>query len=71
LVKSIAYKFKNSGEPLEDLEQVGYIGLINAINLYNKNRGIKFITYATWFISGEIRHYIRDKHQVIKIPSRR
>lgn len=68
LVKSIAYKFKNSGEPLEDLEQVGYIGLINAINLYHQNRGIKFITYATWLISGEIRHYIRDKHQVIKIP---
>jgi RNA polymerase sigma-B factor len=69
LVKSIAYKFKNSGEPIEDLEQVGYIGLINAINLYNQNRDIKFITYATWLISGEIRHYIRDKHQVIKIPS--
>jgi len=69
LVKSIAYKFKNSGEPLEDLEQVGYIGLINAINLYNQNRGIKFITYATWLISGEIRHYIRDKHQLIKIPN--
>lgn len=69
LVKSIAYKFKNSGEPLEDLEQVGYIGLINALNLYNQNRGVKFITYATWLISGEIRHYIRDKHQVIKIPS--
>ncbi len=68
LVKSIAYKFNKSGEPLEDLEQVGYIGLMNAINLYNKNRGIKFITYATWLISGEIRHYIRDKHQVIKIP---
>lgn len=69
LVKSIAYKFKNSGEPLEDLEQVGYIGLINALNLYNQNRGVKFITYATWLISGEIRHYIRDKHQTIKIPS--
>ena len=68
LVKNIAYKFKNSGEPLEDLEQVGYLGLINAINLYHQNRGIKFITYATWLISGEIRHYIRDKHQVIKIP---
>lgn len=68
LVKSIAYKFKNSGEPLEDLEQVGYIGLINALNLYNQNRGVKFITYATWLISGEIRHYIRDKHQTIKIP---
>jgi RNA polymerase sigma-B factor len=61
--------FINSGEPLEDLEQVGYIGLINAINLYNQNRGIKFITYAAWLISGEIRHHIRDKHQVIKIPN--
>ena len=69
MVKNISYKFKNSGEPLEDLEQVGYIGLINAYNLYNRERGVKFKTYATWLISGEIRHYIRDKHQVIKIPS--
>ena len=68
LVKSIAYKFKKSGEPLEDLEQVGYIGLMNAFNLYNPERGVKFETYATWLISGEIRHYIRDKHQIIKIP---
>jgi len=68
LVKNIAYKFKNSGEPLEDLEQLGYIGLINALNLYNKQRKVKFETYASWFISGEIRHYIRDKHQAIRIP---
>jgi RNA polymerase sigma-B factor len=69
LVKNISFQFKNSGEPLEDLEQVGYIGLINAFNLYNPERGVKFKTYATWLISGEIRHYIRDKHQIIKIPS--
>jgi len=68
LVKNIAYKFKNSGEPLEDLEQLGYIGLINALNLYNQQRKVKFETYASWFISGEIRHYIRDKHQPIRIP---
>jgi len=68
LVKNIAYKFKNSGEPLEDLEQLGYIGLINALNLYNQQREVKFETYASWFISGEIRHYIRDKHQPIRIP---
>ena len=68
LVKAIAQKFKNSGEPLEDLEQLGYIGLINAINLFNSQRKVKFETYASWFISGEIRHYIRDKHQQIKIP---
>ena len=68
LVKSIAYKFINSGEQLEDLEQLGYIGLINAFSLYKQKRGIKFETYATWLISGEIRHYIRDKHHTIKIP---
>jgi RNA polymerase sigma-B factor len=68
LVKNIAYKFKNSGEPLEDLEQLGYIGLMNALNLYNQQRKVKFETYASWFISGEIRHYIRDKHQAIRIP---
>ncbi len=68
LVKIIANKFKNSGEPLEDLEQLGYIGLINAIHLYNQQREVKFETYASWFISGEIRHYIRDKHQAVRIP---
>jgi len=68
LVGSIASKFLNSGELLEDLKQIGYIGLINALNLYNQDRGVKFETYATWLIAGEIRHYIRDKHQAIKIP---
>ena len=68
LVRSIASKFLNSGEMLEDLEQIGFIGLINAFNLYNDSRGVKFETYATWLISGEIRHFIRDKHQSIKIP---
>jgi len=68
LVKNIAYKFKNSGEPLEDLEQLGYIGLINALYLYDQQRKVKFETYASWFITGEIRHYIRDKHQTIRIP---
>jgi len=68
LVRSIAVKFIRSGEPLEDLEQVGYIGLINALHLYNPARQVKFETYASWLIAGEIRHYIRDKHQTVKIP---
>jgi len=42
LVRSIAAKFINSGEPLEDLEQVGYIGLINALNLYDPARKVKY-----------------------------
>ncbi|MFW6135043.1 MAG: sigma-70 family RNA polymerase sigma factor [Elusimicrobiota bacterium] len=68
LIKSIARKYHNSGEPLEDLEQIAYLGLINALNLFDKKRGVKFETYATWLINGEIRHYIRDKHTIVNIP---
>lgn len=68
LIRSIAKKYINSGEPIEDLEQIAYLGLINALNLFDENRGVKFETYATWLINGEIRHYIRDKHTIVKIP---
>jgi RNA polymerase sigma-B factor len=68
LIKYIARKYIHSGEPIEDLEQIAYLGLINALNLFDESRGVKFETYATWLINGEIRHYIRDKHTVIKIP---
>jgi RNA polymerase sigma-B factor len=68
LIKSIVRKYYNSGEPLEDLEQIAYLGLINALNLFDKKRGVKFETYATWLINGEIRHYIRDKHTIVNIP---
>ena len=68
LVKAIVRKYVNSGEPLEDLEQIAYLGLINALNLFDKKRGVKFETYATWLINGEIRHYIRDKHTIVNIP---
>ncbi len=68
LVRSIALKYINSGELLEDLEQIGYLGLINAHNLFDEKKGVKFETYAYWLINGEIRHYIRDKNSVVKIP---
>lgn len=68
LVKSIALKFLNSGEPLEDLIQAGYMGLLNAVANFNLARNTKFSTYATYLIQGEIRHYIRDKHSTIRIP---
>lgn len=68
LVRSIARKYINSGEPPEDLEQIGYLGLLNALQLFDKEKGVKFTTYATWLINGEIRHYIRDKYSMVKIP---
>lgn len=68
LVKSIAVEFLNSGEPLDDLIQAGYIGLLNAVANFDLSRNTRFSTYANYLIRGEIRHYIRDKHSVVRIP---
>ncbi len=52
----------------EDLIQVGVMGLIKAIELYRPGKNAKFSTYATYFIRGEILHYLRDKGSIIKTP---
>jgi len=70
LVRFLAGKFMNRGEPLEDLVQVGSIGLINAIDRFDPGRGTKFSTYATPTIVGEIRRYFRDKAWSLKVPRR-
>lgn len=70
LVRYLAGKFANRGEPLEDLIQVGTIGLINAIDRFDPDRGTKFSTYATPTIVGEIRRYFRDKAWSLKVPRR-
>jgi RNA polymerase sigma-B factor len=70
LVRYLARKFANRGEPLEDLIQVGTIGLINAIDRFDPGRGIRFATYATPTIVGEIRRHFRDKGWAVKVPRR-
>ena len=70
LVRYLAGKFMNRGEPLDDLVQVGTIGLINAIDRFDSGRGTKFSTYATPTIVGEIRRYFRDKAWSLKVPRR-
>ena len=50
LVRSIAAKYNKLRIPQEDLEQEGMIGLLKAANKYEKNRGAKFSTYATYWI---------------------
>jgi RNA polymerase sigma-B factor len=68
LVRYLAAKFANRGEPLEDLIQVGLIGLINAIDRFEPDRGIKFSTYATPTIVGEIKRHFRDRAWNLKVP---
>ena len=59
LVRFLASKFKNRGEPLDDLIQVGTIGLIKAVNTFTPERSIKLATYASRCIGNEILMYLR------------
>ena len=69
LVKRIAYGLaRRSADPVDDLIQVGSIGLVKAIEQFDPNAGAKFHTYATHLITGEIRHYLRDKTSMIRAP---
>jgi len=49
---------------------VGMIGLMNAIDRFDPSRGIRFATYATPTIVGEIRRYFRDRGWAVKVPRR-
>jgi RNA polymerase sigma-B factor len=70
LVEYLARRFKNRGEPIEDLIQVGTIGLIKAIDRFDVERAVEFTTYATPTIVGEIKRYFRDKGWAVKVPRR-
>lgn len=70
LVRFLANKFKNRGEPLDDLIQVGYLGLLKAIDRFDPSRGLEFTTYATPTIMGEIKRHFRDKGWSVRVPRR-
>jgi RNA polymerase sigma-B factor len=68
MVERIARRFSGI-EPQEDLVQVGFIGLLNALTKFDPKAGVKFNTYATHLIAGEIKHYLRDRAQTIRQPA--
>lgn len=70
LVRFLAGRFANRGEPLDDLIQVGTLGLIKAIDRFDVERKVEFTTYATPTIIGEIKRHFRDKGWAVKVPRR-
>jgi RNA polymerase sigma-B factor len=70
LVRFLAKKFASRGEPLDDLIGVGTIGLMHAVDRFDPERGIRFATFATPTIVGEIKRHFRDRGWAIKVPRR-
>jgi RNA polymerase sigma-B factor len=70
LVEHLARRFRNRGEPLDDLTQVATIGLIKSVDRFDPDRGVEFSTYATPTIVGEIKRHFRDKGWAVRVPRR-
>jgi RNA polymerase sigma-B factor len=68
LVRGLARRYAERGEPLDDLVQVGTIGLIKAIDRFDPSRGYKLASFATPTILGEIRRHFRDRSWTVRVP---
>jgi RNA polymerase sigma-B factor len=68
LVRGLARRYADRGEPLDDLVQVGTIGLIKAIDRFDPGRGYKLASFATPTILGEIRRHFRDRSWTVRVP---
>lgn len=68
-VVSVAKQYTGLGLPLADLINEGNIGLLKAIEKFDESRGLKFITYAVWWIRASILNAINEHSCIVKVPS--
>ncbi len=70
LVGMIARKFSGRGVEYDDLYQVGALALFKALERFDTEKGVKFVTFATPTIVGEIKNFFRDRSRLINLPRR-
>jgi len=70
-VVSIALKYKNQGNSLEDLVSAGNRGLITVADRFDGSRGFKFISYAVWWVRQAIQLSLKEDNRTIRLPVNR
>jgi len=69
LVVNIAKKYGNRGMSLGDLIEEGNLGLIKAVDYFDPYRGVRFSTYAAWWIKQSIKRALLENVQPVHIPT--
>lgn len=68
LVVTMARRYDRGGMPLADLIQEGNLGLMHAVSRFDYRRGLRFSTYACWWIRHAIGRALADKARAVRIP---
>jgi RNA polymerase sigma-B factor len=70
VAKALASRYRNRGQPLEELEQVACLALTKAVHAYDPERGDDLLVFAVPSILGELKRYFRDATWTVRPPRR-
>src|ERR1700760_5003931 len=68
LARALAGRYSGRGEPLDDLVQVACVGIMKAIDGFDLTREVRFSSYATPTVLGEIKRHFRDRTWAMRVP---
>lgn len=69
LAVSMAGKFRRYGAPMTDLIQEASVGLMKAADKFDPDRGVRFSTYAVWWIKASIQDYVMRNWSMVRVGS--
>ncbi len=69
LVIHVANRYRGRGVPFLDLIQEGNIGLMRALEKFEYSRGLKFVTYAHWWVRQAISRAITEQYRTVRLPN--